>query len=88
VQAWCSGQAVQEPETARLSGESSLSFSGDQLVTEGARVDQVGEELSKRAVVGIVMCWPSESDHPLGWVSLACVIYFQVSLPKKQRQEH
>jgi hypothetical protein len=47
---------VKELETARLSGESRLSFSGEQLVTKGARVDQVGEKLSKRAVVRVVMC--------------------------------
>ena len=56
AQAQCSGQAAQEPETARLSGERLPSFSGYQLVTEGARVDQVGVELPKRAVVWVVMC--------------------------------
>jgi hypothetical protein len=52
----CSGRAVKEPETARLTGERCLSSSGEQLVTEGARVDQVGEKLSKQAVVRVVMC--------------------------------
>jgi hypothetical protein len=42
-------------------------------VTEGARVEQVGEELPKRAVVRVVMSWPSESEHPLGCVSSAYI---------------
>jgi hypothetical protein len=71
VQALCSGQAVQEPETARLSRVRCPSYSGGQLVTEGARVDQVGKELPKRAVVWVVMRWLTEPAHLLGCVSSA-----------------
>lgn len=48
---------------------------GEQRVTEGAQVRQVGVELLKRAVVWVVMCWLSEPYHPLGCVSLAFLIY-------------
>jgi hypothetical protein len=58
--AWCESTVLwascKGPETAGLFGESCLSFSEEQLVTEGSRVDQVGEELSKLAVARIVMC--------------------------------
>jgi len=57
-------------------------------VTEGARVDQVGEELSKRAVGWIVMSWSTEPDHPLGCVSSAYFTFNQVLLPRDQRQDH
>jgi hypothetical protein len=86
VQARCSGQAVPRPVTAGLSGGGYPSFSGGQLVTEGARVDQVGEELSIRAVVRIVMGWLSESNHPLACVSSASVILYQVAVPGKHGQ--
>lgn len=42
-----SGLAVRKPETAWLSREGCPLLSGVQLVTEGARVKQVGEELSQ-----------------------------------------
>jgi hypothetical protein len=48
---------------------------GEQLVTEGARVKQVGVELLKLAVVWVVMCWLSEPYHPLGCVSLTFLTY-------------
>lgn len=48
---------------------------GEQHVTEGAQVRQVGVELFKRAVVWVAMCWPSEPYHPLGCVSLAFLTY-------------
>jgi hypothetical protein len=49
------------------------SFPRCRLVTEGARVKQVGVELPKRAVVRVVMCWLTEPKHPLGCVSSAHV---------------
>jgi hypothetical protein len=48
-----------------------LSFIRCRLVTEGARVKQVGVELPKRAVVWVVMWWLTEPKHPLGCVSSA-----------------
>jgi hypothetical protein len=86
VQALCFGQAVPRPITAGLSGGGHPSFSGGQLVTEGARVDQVGEELSIRAVVRIVVDWPSESNHLLACVSSVSVILYQVAVLRKHGQ--
>lgn len=68
------GKLFKELETARQPEERYPPFQRGQLVTEGARVEQVGEELSRRAVVWVVMSWPSEPDHPLGCVSSAHVI--------------
>lgn len=75
MQIRCSGQAVQKPETARLSRVRGPSSSRGQHATEGSRVKQVGEKLSRRAVVWVAMCWLSEPYHPLGCVSSTFLAY-------------
>lgn len=70
-----SGKLVKRLETAQHPEEGDPTFQRGQRVTEGALVEQVGEELSRRAVVWVVMRRPSEPAHPLGCVHTAHVIY-------------
>lgn len=69
------GNLFKGPKPQTLWSEMVHLSPGEQYVTEGARVKQVGEELLKRAVVRVVMCWLSEPYHPLGCVSSAYLTY-------------